>query len=122
VAHHTLTGGTDGSALPGATQLIGDQLTFTGIYALRRVDLFNLLCIPDATRANPGNPAVLDSNISANDVNTIYAAAIALCQERRAMLLIDPPPFVNMVASAVDWKTSGLAVHQENGAAFFPGG
>jgi hypothetical protein len=120
VAHHTLTGGTDGSALPGATQLIGDQLTFTGIYALRRVDLFNLLCIPDATRANPGNPAVLDSNISANDVNTIYAAAIALCQERRAMLLIDPPPFVNMVASAVDWKTSGLAVHQENGAAFFP--
>ena len=36
------------------------------------------------------------------------------------MLLIDPPPPVNTVAAAVDWKTSGLAVHQENGAAFFP--
>jgi hypothetical protein len=120
VAHHTLTGGLIGSALPGATQLIGDELTFTGIYALRRVDLFNLLSIPDATRANPSNPAALDTNISAGDVNTIYAAALSLCQERRAMLLVDPPPFVNAVASAVDWKTSGLTVHQENGAAFFP--
>lgn len=36
------------------------------------------------------------------------------------MLLVDPPPFVNDVSSAVDWKTSGLGVHNENGAAFFP--
>src|SRR5262249_7252306 len=38
----------------------------------------------------------------------------------RAFLLIDPPPAVKDVGSAVDWKTSQLAVHQENGAAFFP--
>jgi len=36
------------------------------------------------------------------------------------MLLIDPPPSVNDVASAVDWKTSGLTVHDLNGAAYFP--
>ena len=120
VAHHALAGGGDGTTLPGATQLIGDELTFTGIYALQRVDLFNLLSIPDATRADPGNPSALDPAIAASDVNAIYAAADTLCQERRAFLLIDPPPFVNSVETAVDWKTSGLTVHQENGAAFFP--
>ena len=109
--------GTDGTGLPGTTQLIGDQLSFTGIYALERVDLFNLLSIPDATRAAAGNPSALDPAV---DPNSIYGAAISLCRERRAMLLIDPPPPVNSVGAAVDWKTSGLAVHQENGAAFFP--
>jgi phage tail sheath protein FI len=129
VAHYTLgtghvfgaqtasTAGTPGSGLPGTTELIGDPLNFTGLYALQRVDLFNLLCIPDATRAAAGNSSALDSTV---DPNSIFTAAISLCRDRRAMLLIDPPPPVNAVAAAVDWKTSGLAVHQENGAAFFP--
>jgi phage tail sheath protein FI len=109
--------GGDGTALPGTAQLIGDELGFTGIYALERVDLFNLLSIPDATRAAAGNPAALDANV---DPNSIYGAAISLCRRRRAMLLVDAPPPVNTVTAAVDWKTSGLVVHQENGAAFFP--
>jgi phage tail sheath protein FI len=109
--------GGDGTALPGTTELIGDELAFTGIYALERVDLFNLLSIPDATRAAAGNPAALDANV---DPNSIYGAAISLCQRRRAMLLVDALPPVNTVTAAIDWKTSGLAVHQENGAAFFP--
>ena len=103
--------------LPGNTEIIGDQLAFTGIYALLKVDLFNLLCIPDATRAAPGNPNALDSNI---DPNAIYGAAITLCEQRRAMLLVDPPPPVNNVAMAVDWKTAQLAVHSPNSAAYFP--
>jgi Bacteriophage tail sheath protein len=129
VAHYTLgTGhvfgsqtaavaGGDGTGLPGTAELIGDPIQFTGLSALQRVDLFNLLSIPDATRAAAGNPAALDPSV---DPNSIYAAAISLCRDRRAMVLIDPPPAVSDVASAVDWKTSGLAVHQENGAAFFP--
>jgi phage tail sheath protein FI len=39
---------------------------------------------------------------------------------RRAFLLIDSPPEVRDVASAVDWKTAGLTVHDTNGAAYFP--
>jgi phage tail sheath protein FI len=111
------TTGTDGSALPGTTQLIGDQLAFTGIYALLKVDLFNLLSIPDATRAAAGDPNALDSNV---DPNSIYSAAATLCEQRRAMLLIDPPPPVRNVAAAVDWKTLQLAVRSPNGAAYFP--
>lgn len=109
--------GGDGSGLPGTDLLVGDPSQFTGIYALQKVDLFNLLCIPDATRASAGNPGALDTSV---DPNTIYTAAIALCDQRRAFLLIDSPPNVNTVAGALDWKTSQLIVHDPNGAAFFP--
>jgi hypothetical protein len=111
------TPGSDGSGLPGTDQLIGDQGLSTGIYALQNVDQFNLLCIPDATRAYAGNPSVLDSSV---DPNAIYSAAIALCVSKRAFLLLDCPPYVNTVPAAVDWKTSGLTVSNPNGAAFFP--
>jgi uncharacterized protein len=111
------TPGSDGAGLPGSAQLIGDQSAFTGIYALQNVDQFNLLCIPDATRAVPGNPAVLDSTV---DPNAIYAAAIALCDSKLAFLMLDCPPYVNTVSAAVDWKTTGLTVSDPNGAAFFP--
>ena len=48
------TAGTEGDGLPDQDDLIGDPAKFTGIYALDKVDLFNILCIPDATRAQPG--------------------------------------------------------------------
>jgi phage tail sheath protein FI len=107
------------SGLPESDQLVGDQLEQTGIYALSKV-AFNLLCIPDAVRALPGNPSVLDSNISFSDVVATYSAAIALCVQSRAMLLIDPPPTITTVAAAVDWKSSTIGVFNANGAAFWP--
>jgi phage tail sheath protein FI len=117
-------GGTDayvvrvsGTGIPGTADLIGDPLASTGIYALDNVDLFNLLSIPDATRAATADPHALDPAV---DPNSIYAAAIDYCSKRRAMLLIDVPPDVNDSASAMEWKTAALAVHDANGAAFFP--
>jgi len=109
--------GADGTVLPKTADLIGNEAAFTGIYALEKVDLFNLLSIPDATRAQAGNPSALDPNVSPND---IYGAAETYCGKRRAFLLIDAPPDVNDVDSAADWKSSTLTVHDKNGAAFFP--
>lgn len=109
--------GADGTGLPGTADIIGDPGLFTGIYALEKVDQFNLLCIPDATRAVPGNPSAPDSTIN---TNAIYSAAIALCDSKLAFLLLDAPPNVNTISAAVDWKTSGLTVNDPNGAAFFP--
>jgi len=109
--------GSDGTGLPGTTGLVGDPSQFTGIYALLKVDLFNILCIPEAARASAGNPNALDGSI---DPNTIYSAAITLCDQRRAFLLLDPPPNVNTVSGALDYKTSQLIVHDPNGAVFFP--
>ncbi len=105
--------------LPGADQLIGDPLAQSGIYALSKV-AFNLLCIPDAVRASAGNPTVLDTNNTSLDPVAVYSAAIALCDQCRAMLLIDPPPTVTTIAAAVDWKSSTIGVVNPNGAAFWP--
>jgi hypothetical protein len=113
----TCTQATLPSGLPQSNELIGDPLAFSGIYALTKVDLFNLLCIPEAARALPGDPNAADPNINATE---IYSAAIALCVQRRAMLLIDPPPNVNTVSGAVDWKSNGIGIVNQNGAAFFP--
>ena len=117
LAQKDAAAGADGTVLPKTADLIGIEADFTGIYALEKVDLFNLLSIPDATRAQAGNPSALDPNVKPND---IFSAAETYCNKRRAFLLIDPPPDVNDVDSAADWKSSTLTVHDKNGAAFFP--
>ncbi len=110
--------GSDGTILPKSPELMGSPTAFTGIYALDKVDLFNILCIPDATRAVPSDPNKLDApNV---DPNTIFDEAITYCKKRRAFLLIDAPPDVNDVATATDWKSSKLTVHDSNAAAYFP--
>jgi uncharacterized protein len=110
-----------GTTLPGNTELIGDPLAFTGIYALNKVPIFNLLSIPEAVRDLPSDPNANDPNI--NPVE-IYSAAITLCGQARAMLLIDPLPNVTTVSGAVDWKSNTIAVlnspNGQNGAAFWP--
>jgi len=109
--------GVDGTVLPKTQELIGSPSAFTGIYALDKVDLFNILCIPDATRPKPGDPNQLDSGV---DPNSIFGAAYDFCEKNRAFLVVDPPPGVKNVDTAADWKTSGLKVRGKNAAAYFP--
>ena len=100
----SLTGGSDGNAL-SATDFTGGEANKTGIYALEKADLFNLLCIPP----------YLDSG----DVDdSVITSAVAYCEKRRAMLIIDPP---------VDWTSkdnakSGISsiTTSKNAAIFFP--
>jgi phage tail sheath protein FI len=118
VAQNGAVAGVDGTILPKTGDLIGSESLFTGINALEKVDLFNILCIPDATRALASDPKKLDStNV---DPNSIFGAAMTYCKKRRAFLLVDPLPEIGDVASAVDWISSGLTVHDANGAAYFP--
>jgi uncharacterized protein len=109
--------GTDGTGPPQTAALIGDKTKFTGIYALEKVDLFNILCIPDATRAAVGDPGALDSTV---DPNSIFGAATTFCEQQRAFLLIDPPPEVSDIETAADWKAAQLTVRHKNAAAYFP--
>lgn len=67
----------DGAAITD-TELTGDRDARTGIFALEAADLFNLLVIPPLTR-------------EADVDDATWAAAADYCQERRAVLLIDPP-------------------------------
>ena len=91
---------------------LGSEVKKTGLYALEKADLFNLLCVPPVRR---------DIDIS----EETWAAALAYCVKRRAMLIIDPPQ---------DWDskddvTGNLATFIEglgsekskrNAALFFP--
>jgi len=65
----------------------GGDIDKLGLYLLERADLFNLLCIPADKRDNGNGDESTDP--------TIYQAALAYCQKRRAMLIVDPP---------ADWK------------------
>jgi uncharacterized protein len=109
--------GSDGTGLPQTADIIGDQAAFSGIYALLKTDIFNLLSIPDATRAAPSNYGSPDTTVN---TSAIYSAAITLCQQRRAFLLVDAPPNVSTVSAAVDWISTQLGIVNPNGAAFFP--
>jgi hypothetical protein len=87
--------GDDGQSLPQATDLIAR------LSALDKVDLFNILCIPDATRASVSDLNKSDPNLGTspfpNVQNAIFSAALDYCKSRRAFLIIDPPPEVSDV-------------------------
>jgi hypothetical protein len=80
----TTTNATPNSGSDGADLTAGHfsgpnmQTNKTGIFALEKADLFNLLCLPPLTRGG---------DMPAN----VYQDALAYCVARRAMLLVDPP-------------------------------
>jgi phage tail sheath protein FI len=85
---------------------VGMQAAKTGLFALEKADLFNLLCIP---------PYLEDGNVD----GALLSAAAAYCEERRAMLLVDPDSTWN---DKDDAKTAiaTFATSSKNAALFFP--
>ena len=85
-----------------------------GMHALEQADLFNLLCIP---------PYKAPSETLDVDVNLVSAAA-AYCEERRAMLLVDPPKDwkdkTNARDKFTDPNTDNVGTRSKNAALFFP--
>ena len=79
LATGSAAGGTDGQYLQTSTY-VGDQSQKTGIYMLKKTDLFNLLCIPP------------DNRVMGRDTDPeVYQEAMAYCVDRRAVLIVDPP-------------------------------
>ena len=85
----------------------GTQDNKEGLYALKKADLFNLLCIP---------PHVLDGDIETG----LITAAASYCEERRAMLLIDSPSNWNNKEAAKTGIATGVGTTSKNAAIFFP--
>ena len=113
--------GSDGTDIDD-DDVIGEQDPKTGIYALNRADLFNLLCIPPRIR----DISSLPSNYTATSAS-VYQAALALCVSRRAMLIVDPDPawatqIDDAVSHAIDGRNdlnlSGTGAR--NAALYFP--
>jgi len=105
--------GEEGGPALNDADYLGDIELESGLHALRRLDLFNLLCIPPDLPQGDTAPAV-------------YQAALQLCVERRAMLLVDPPVAWKNVSDIVGSHVDGLAAlgltgsAARNAAVYFP--
>ncbi|MGH9866944.1 MAG: phage tail sheath family protein [Candidatus Polarisedimenticolia bacterium] len=105
--------GTDGADVTKA-QFTGSQAAKTGLYALEKADLFNLLCI---------SPYSLTTDVDA----TLLTEAAAYCRSRRAMLIIDPPSSWTTKDTARNNFTASTNAYpgitgpdRTHGAIFFP--
>lgn len=84
----------------------GSTLNKTGIYALEKTDLFNLLCIP---------PYSLTMDVEA----ALWNKASVYCMKRRAFLLVDPPK-IWMSKDSAKSNLGSVAETNKNAAIFFP--
>ena len=98
------TEGSDGDGL--------DEAAFTGggdkegLFALEKADLFNLLVIP---------PYTSDGDVD----DTLVGDAAAYCEQRRAMLLVDPRSDWDAVDDAVA-GVAAVGTSSKNAALYFP--
>lgn len=75
----------DGSPLT-AEDITGSQADKTGLYALEKADLFNVLCIPPHVAKDVADPA----SVTAGNVDPgVVTAAATYCEMRRAFLIVD---------------------------------
>jgi phage tail sheath protein FI len=96
----------DGSVLT-STEVTGTASAKTGLYALEKVDLFNILCIP---------PYKVDGNVDSG----VMTAAATYCEEKRAFLIVDPlAAWDDKSDPKVDFA-SVLGTNSRNAALFFP--
>ncbi len=86
----------------------GQQAAKTGLYALEDVDLFNILCIPEAT------------TLAAAAMRTLYSEAISYVEDRRSMLIIDIPANVNDLGDMQTWLSENNGLRHPNTAVYFP--
>jgi phage tail sheath protein FI len=98
------TSGADGSP-PNGNDLIGSFEDKTGIYALRDVDLFNIMAIPRTT------------GLGGDEARSVIQAAITFCAERRAFYIVDPDP-TRTLTDIGDWVSELGA--SKNAAVYFP--
>jgi uncharacterized protein len=109
------TRGNDGVP-PSALDLIGSAAVDppTGIFALDRVPLFNILCIP-RTAIVSGAGA-----LSAAQAATVIAGATNYCEQRRAFFLVDTPNNVTTPAEISTWLGANATLRHRNLALYFP--
>jgi phage tail sheath protein FI len=97
-------------ATDGGPLVSGDILSSTpkqGLFALDKADLFNLLCIPPY--------------LAAGDVDaSVITQAAVYCEQRRAMLLVDPPSGWTTKDAAKTGIAAGVGTTSKNAALFFP--
>lgn len=112
VQEYVLAGGNVGAQASSTNGIDGERPGVVdlrrGLAALEEVDLFNLLALPRAADLDEG------------EMQAILTDALAVCEARRAFLLVDVPESVDNAEAMRDWIASNSLVRHPNGAVFFP--
>lgn len=109
-----LTGGGNGAA-PGAAEVVGSQVgTGSGLFALENTD-FTLLCLPAIANGTDGALDPFDSSGYA----TVLGNAVTFCQNKRALLLLDPPSGSSSPTALRVWL-GGRNLNSEHSALYYP--
>ena len=106
----------DNGLPPDELALIGSEAVDppTGMYALDKISLFNILCLPRVARLDGDNP------FSAAEVGTAITKATAYCDSRRAFLILDTPTGVNNLPQVKTWLSTNASLRDKNVAFYFP--
>ncbi len=86
----------------------GQPAAKTGLYALEDVDMFNILCIPEAT------------TLAGAAMRTLYSEAEAYVEDRRSMMIIDIPGNVRTSDQMLTWLMDNEGLRHPNTAVYFP--
>jgi Bacteriophage tail sheath protein len=113
-----LVGTVSAATAAAANEIIGDATDKTGLHALLKTDLFNLLCLP---------PLVFTRQVSATenerlDVDipmNVWTEAAQFCVDERALLIVDGPRDWT-VTSAASSVSGFSAIARKNAALYFP--
>jgi phage tail sheath protein FI len=101
--------GNDGNAVDQAVYTTGANLRTNkkGLYALEKADLFNLVVIPPYTSTGEIDAQVL-------------ADTISYVEERRAVMIMDPPAAWSSLDNAVTGASAASFTSSTNAAVYFP--
>ena len=97
-------------------EVLGTPATKTGIHALLKTGLFNLLCLPPLTFTSQGVVEVQEADIP----STGWGEASVFCHEHRALLLVDAPRDWTVTDAQNEVGTFGSNLVRANAALYFP--
>ncbi len=120
------TSGNDGvgatSQASAAGEIEGSETAKTGIYALLKTDLFNLMCIPPLTIVTA--PSTVPNTVVDVPIAGTLEKAAKLCEDRRALLIVDAPRNWTLDSSNANYPTKKIGdfsgITRKNAALYFP--
>jgi phage tail sheath protein FI len=121
-----VTTGNDGTivanAAAAAAEVLGDRTAKTGLYALNKTDIFNLLCVPPLVYETGTVPNT--TRVESDVTMGVWTAASNLCKERRALLVVDAPSAWTLTGANAATGTNGVtafsAIVRDYAALYFP--
>jgi hypothetical protein len=122
----TATSGNDGVGATtqalAAGEIEGSETAKTGIYALLKTDLFNLMCIPPLTIVTA--PSTVPNTVVDVPIAGTLEKAAKLCEDRRALLIVDAPRNWTLDSSSANYPTKKIGdfsgIVRKNAALYFP--